>query len=350
MRLTKSSSRQSQIVPSVLALALCVAAGCKVSTHGLGAGSSNPTSNGGQVCASGSGDLSGSNGDVQLHLCTDWTCTKGTSESGACVTCTAPQPSGTPIPPGIYNCSTEEGGLYCPPGTGGGSAGWSCVATASSLSCGPVGGCSSDCIPGTEGCPSGSGGSGDCIPGTEGCASGSGGSGGCVPGTEGCASGSGGSSGKGGSGGSGDCVPGTEGCTGGSGGAGGSGGPCTLTQGYWKNHPEAWPVTSLTIGGVTYSQSDLLAIFAMDPGGDASLILAHQLIAALLNQAAAANPPAAVTLALGNAQAWMAANKDADGTLPYGTPPGSAAANAATALASTLDNFNSGLAGVPHCQ
>ena len=22
-------------------------------------------------------------------------------------------------------------------------------------------------------------------------------------------------------------------------------GGCTLTQGYWKNHPEAWPVTSL---------------------------------------------------------------------------------------------------------
>jgi hypothetical protein len=184
----------------------------------------------------------------------------------------------------------------------------------------------------------------------------------CNPGTEGCpSSGSGGSQGSGGTGGGkpGDqCNPGTEGCpssgSGGSGsgegGSGGSSGPCTLTQGYWKNHPEAWPVMSLTIGGVVYSQADLLAIFAMDPGGDASLILAHQLIAAMLNEAAAVIPPAAVTQALGEAQAWMAANADADGRLPYGTPSGSAAANEATTLSSELDNFNSGLAGVAHCQ
>ena len=45
----------------------------------------------------------------------------------------------------------------------------------------------------------------------------------------------------------------------------------------------------------------------------------------------------------------MATNKDADGRLPYGTAPGSAAANQATALSTTLDNFNNGLAGVAHC-
>jgi hypothetical protein len=130
----------------------------------------------------------------------------------------------------------------------------------------------------------------------------------------------------------------------------GSGGHCTFTQGYWKNHPDAWPLPSLTIGGVAYSEADLLAIFALDPAGDASLILAHQLIAVLLNQANAANPPAAVTQALGDAQVWMAANKDADGQLPYGTSPGSAAATQATAIASTLDGFNNGQAGVAHCQ
>jgi hypothetical protein len=108
-------------------------------------------------------------------------------------------------------------------------------------------------------------------------------------------------------------------------------------------------VTSLTIGGVTYSQADLLAIFATAPGGDASLILAHQLIAALLNQAAGVTPPAAVAQAIGDAQTWMAANKDADGRLPYGTASGSAAANDATALSSTLDSFNSGQGGVSHC-
>ena len=65
---------------------------------------------------------------------------------------------------------------------------------------------------------------------------------------------------------------------------------CPLTQGFWKNHPNAWvdengvPITSLTIGGQTYTQMQLLTILETPPsGGDASLILAHQLIAAELN-------------------------------------------------------------------
>jgi hypothetical protein len=187
---------------------------------------------------------------------------------------------------------------------------------------------------------------GDDVSAKSGAANGSGGSDGCIPGTEGCPStGSGGSDG---------CIPGTEGCTGGSTGSGGSsgggsGGSCTFTQGYWKNHPDAWPTTSLTIGGVTYTEDELLVIFGTAPKGDASLILAHQLIAALLNEAAVPNPPAAVAQAIANAQAWMAANMDADGRLPYGTPSGSDAGNQATALSSTLDGFNSGQAGVPHC-
>ena len=49
-------------------------------------------------------------------------------------------------------------------------------------------------------------------------------------------------------------------------------GGCTFTQGYWKNHPSAWPVTSLTIGGVVYSEQQLLALFDTAPKGDASLI------------------------------------------------------------------------------
>lgn len=67
---------------------------------------------------------------------------------------------------------------------------------------------------------------------------------------------------------------------------------CPLTQGYWKNHPEAWrdvvnggtPVTSLTIGGTVYTKAQLLEIFNTPVAGDASINLAHQLIAALLNQ------------------------------------------------------------------
>jgi hypothetical protein len=56
-----------------------------------------------------------------------------------------------------------------------------------------------------------------------------------------------------------------------------------LSQGYWKTHASQWPVTSLTIGGITYSQSELLAVMNTPADGDAVRILAVQLIAAKLN-------------------------------------------------------------------
>lgn len=116
---------------------------------------------------------------------------------------------------------------------------------------------------------------------------------------------------------------------------------CTLTQGFWKNHPSAWPVTSLTIGGVTYTEQQLLDIFNTAPKGDASIILAHQLIAALLNTANGAVPSAAVQQSINDAQAWMAANRGDAGGLPFSVPAGSTAGQQATALTDTLDNFNS---------
>ncbi|WP_437754626.1 hypothetical protein [Sorangium sp. So ce1389] len=122
---------------------------------------------------------------------------------------------------------------------------------------------------------------------------------------------------------------------------------CTLTQGYWKNHEESWPVSSLTIGGVEYSQAELLELFGTAPKGDASLILGHQLIAALLNTASGASD-GALDGALADAEAWMAANKDADGRLPYGVKRGSAA-DSAVSLSGSLADFNEGGIGPGHC-
>jgi hypothetical protein len=138
-------------------------------------------------------------------------------------------------------------------------------------------------------------------------------------------------------------------------GGGGAGGgdsvntACTYTQGYWKNHASAWPVKSLTIGGVSYSEQQLLDLFDTAPTGDASIILAHQLIAALLNQANGAPASAAVQQAINEAQAWMVANRGSNAGLPYAVDAASAAGQQATALTQTLDDFNSGLAGTPHC-
>ena len=102
--------------------------------------------------------------------------------------------------------------------------------------------------------------------------------------------------------------------------AGTTGGTCTLTQGYWKNHPDDWPVGSLTIGGDVYTEAELLVLLDTPPRGDASLILAHQLIAAMLNVEAGASAPAA----LADARAFLTANQDATAGSPSATARGAA--------------------------
>jgi hypothetical protein len=65
---------------------------------------------------------------------------------------------------------------------------------------------------------------------------------------------------------------------------------CNHTPGYWKNHPMAWPVSSLTVGCTTYSQGELLEILDRFVGHDKLLIMVHHLIAAKLNVLAGSDP------------------------------------------------------------
>ena len=59
--------------------------------------------------------------------------------------------------------------------------------------------------------------------------------------------------------------------------------PCTFTPGYWKNHPDAWPVSELTLGGITYDMPMLMEILDTPTRGRMPVKLAHHLIAAKLN-------------------------------------------------------------------
>jgi hypothetical protein len=117
---------------------------------------------------------------------------------------------------------------------------------------------------------------------------------------------------------------------------------CTYTQGYWKNHPEAWPVTNLTLGTVNYNQAQLLQIFNEPAGGNGLLILAHQLIATKLNVAGGADPsPVAANIASADAQI---------GSLvvpPIGA--GFLSPASVNVDATALDNYNNGNTSVPHC-
>mgnify|MGYP001089925194 CR=1 FL=1 len=58
-----------------------------------------------------------------------------------------------------------------------------------------------------------------------------------------------------------------------------------FTQGYWKSHPEAWPVETLTLGANTYTKDQLISILRHPVRGNGLVALAHQLIAAKLNVA-----------------------------------------------------------------
>ena len=117
---------------------------------------------------------------------------------------------------------------------------------------------------------------------------------------------------------------------------------CTLTQGYWKNHPDAWPVSSLKLGTVTYTKDQLIAILKTPVKGNGLIQLAHQLIAAKLNVAAGA-PDSAIKNAIQQAD-------DLIGGLVV--PPvgdGSLATDETSSLNGKLDAFNNGDVGPGHC-
>lgn len=121
-------------------------------------------------------------------------------------------------------------------------------------------------------------------------------------------------------------------------------GGCTRTQGYWKNHEEAWPVSSLVLGtnGQTYSKAAALAIFRTPVRGNGLISLAHQLMAAKLNVAAGAGCAAAASI--------IAAADAKIGNLIIGVH--SLPTEETSGLVGQLDGYNNGnLAGcAAHCE
>ena len=114
-----------------------------------------------------------------------------------------------------------------------------------------------------------------------------------------------------------------------------------MSQGYWKTHAAAWPVTSLSLGSQTYSQPELLAILGQPVVGDASLILSRQLIAAKLNRANGSDATV-ITATITSADSLLSAFS---GRLPYMVKPSSSMGQAMTTLAARLNHYNSG----PEC-
>lgn len=121
------------------------------------------------------------------------------------------------------------------------------------------------------------------------------------------------------------------------------GNPGTGTIGYWRNHPDAWPVASITVGGVVYTKA--AAIDWMDtPGrGDKSIDLFKQLVAAKLN-VLIGNDFSCVQDEIDDADTWL-------GTNPLGSnvrANSSAWRNEGGDLHGHLTSYNEGDLCAPH--
>jgi hypothetical protein len=119
-------------------------------------------------------------------------------------------------------------------------------------------------------------------------------------------------------------------------------GGCTYSQGYWKNHAEAWPVSSLNLGSNSYDQDELLSILTQPTGGNGLVSLARQLIAAKLAIANGADDTAIATT-IASADALIGSKLIPPVGADFVSP------SATDALTQTLDDYNNGLIGPGHC-
>jgi hypothetical protein len=117
---------------------------------------------------------------------------------------------------------------------------------------------------------------------------------------------------------------------------------CTYTQGYWKNHPDVWPLQSLTLGAVSYNESQLLQILNRPAQGNGLVILAHQLIATKLNIANGADPTAVQ-------QSVIDADNMIGGLIVPPIGNGYLSPGQTSALTETLTEYNEGTIGPGHC-
>jgi hypothetical protein len=117
---------------------------------------------------------------------------------------------------------------------------------------------------------------------------------------------------------------------------------CTQGIFYWRTHPEDWPVDAITIGNVIYPKTEAIQILEVPPQGDATYVLAHQLIAAKLNILNGADDTAVAAIIV-EADAWLISH-------PLGSNPIGAERREGAALNSILNDYNDGEVGPRRCE
>jgi hypothetical protein len=110
----------------------------------------------------------------------------------------------------------------------------------------------------------------------------------------------------------------------------------TRTPGYWKNHEDAWPVQSITIGGVTYSKEEALELLNDKGGNDRTLTMFSHLVATKLNLLAGTSATC-IQDTVDAADAWLT-----EFELESDVHPNSAAWKTAEKWKDMLDSYNNG--------
>jgi hypothetical protein len=117
--------------------------------------------------------------------------------------------------------------------------------------------------------------------------------------------------------------------------------PGTGTPGYWKNHPEVWSDVVLVIGGISYTQAQILPYLEENPK-DKTTTIFRALVAAMLN-VLIGNDDSCVASTISAANTWLANN----GPVGAGVRANSAAWRQGEPLYRVLDNYNNGMLCAP---
>jgi hypothetical protein len=118
--------------------------------------------------------------------------------------------------------------------------------------------------------------------------------------------------------------------------------PGTGTPGYWKNHPEAWPVDSITVGGVSYTRDQAIA-WLEKVGKDRTITMFSSLVPAKLN-VLIGNNDSCVATTIAAADKWMATY----GPVGSNVHAASYAWKVGEPLHRQMDNYNNGMLCAPH--
>jgi hypothetical protein len=123
--------------------------------------------------------------------------------------------------------------------------------------------------------------------------------------------------------------------------------PGTGTPGYWKNHRDAWPVTSIIVGGVKYTRDEAIYWLGM-VGKDKTTSMFSSLVSAMLNTYIVVNgvhnDSSCIASTIVAANAWMAMY----GPVGSNVAASSYAWSVGEPLHKQMDAYNNGLLCAPH--